>query len=60
MAADYLRLPVRHRSGRGMTAGGSLSPLLAAATGTIELARLMAAVAVAYIAGQTVMDTWGE
>ena len=27
---DYLRLPDRHRSGRGMTAGGSLSPLLAA------------------------------
>ena len=30
MVADYLRLPDRHRSGRGMTAGGSLSPLLAA------------------------------
>ena len=32
----------------------------AAATGTIELTWLMAAVAVAYIAGQTVVDTWGE
>ena len=30
VVADYLRLPDRHRSGRGMTAGGSLSPLLAA------------------------------
>ena len=30
MVADYLRLPDRHRSGLGMTAGGSLSPLLAA------------------------------
>ena len=30
MVSDYLRLPDRHRSGRGMTAGGSLSPLLAA------------------------------
>ena len=27
---DYLRLPDRYRSGRGMTAGGCLSPLLAA------------------------------
>ncbi|MGY8823473.1 MAG: hypothetical protein ACKVJG_05955 [Candidatus Latescibacterota bacterium] len=30
VVADYLRLPDRKRSGRGMTAGGSLSPLLAA------------------------------
>ena len=30
VVADYLRLPDRHRSERGMTAGGSLSPLLAA------------------------------
>ncbi|MBT6276846.1 MAG: hypothetical protein HOI95_22265 [Chromatiales bacterium] len=30
VVADYLRLPDRHRSGCGMTAGGSLSPLLAA------------------------------
>ncbi len=30
VVADYLRLPDRQRSGRGMTAGGSLSPLLAA------------------------------
>jgi hypothetical protein len=29
VVADYLRLSDRHRSGRGMTAGGSLSPLLA-------------------------------
>ena len=27
LIADYLRLPDRHRSGRGMTAGISLSPL---------------------------------
>ena len=32
----------------------------AAATGTIELTWLIAAVAVAYITGQTVVDTWGE
>ena len=32
----------------------------AAATGTIELTWPMAVVAVAYIAGQTVVDTWGE
>ena len=32
----------------------------AAATGTIELTRPMAVVAVAYIVGQTVVDTWGE
>ena len=31
-----------------------------AATGTIELTWPMAVVAVAYIAGQTVVDTWGE
>jgi len=30
VVADYLRLPDRKRSRRGMTAGGSLSPLLAA------------------------------
>jgi hypothetical protein len=30
VVADYLRLPDRKRSGCGMTAGGSLSPLLAA------------------------------
>jgi RNA-directed DNA polymerase len=30
VVADYLRLPDRKHSGRGMTAGGSLSPLLAA------------------------------
>ena len=30
VVADYLRLPDRHRSGLGMTAGGSLSALLAA------------------------------
>ena len=30
MVADYLRLPDRKHSGRGMTAGGSLSPLLSA------------------------------
>ena len=33
---------------------------LAAATGTIELTWPIAVVAVAYIAGQTVVDTWGE
>ena len=32
----------------------------AEATGTIELARLLAAVAVAYIAGHTVVDTWAN
>ena len=32
----------------------------AAATGTIELTWPMAAVALAYIVGQTVVDTWGE
>ena len=32
----------------------------AAATGHIELTLPMAVVAVAYIAGQTVVDTWGE
>ena len=32
----------------------------AEATGTIALARCLAAVAVAYTAGQTVVDTWGE
>ena len=32
----------------------------AAATGTIELTWPMAVVEVAYIAGQTVVDTWGE
>ena len=32
----------------------------AAATGAIELTWPMAAVAVAYIVGQTVVDTWGE
>ena len=32
----------------------------AEATGTIALARLLAAVAVAYIAGQTAVDTWGN
>ena len=32
----------------------------AAATGTIELTWPMAAVTVAYIVGQTVVDTWGE
>ena len=31
-----------------------------AATGPIELTWPMAVVAVAYIAGQTVVDTWGE
>ena len=31
-----------------------------AATGTIELTWPMAVVAVAYITGQTVVDTWGE
>ena len=31
----------------------------AAVTGTIELTWPMAAVAVAYIVGQTVVDTWG-
>jgi len=31
-----------------------------AATGTIELTWPMAAVAVAYILGQTVVDTWGN
>ena len=31
-----------------------------AATGTIELTWPMAAVAVAYIVGQTVVDTWGN
>ena len=30
VVADYLHLPDQHRSGRGMTAGGCLSPLLAA------------------------------
>ena len=32
----------------------------AAATGTIEQTWPMAVVAVAYIAGQAVVDTWGE
>ena len=32
----------------------------AVATGTIDLTWPMAAVAVAYIVGQTVVDTWGE
>ena len=32
----------------------------AAATGTIELPWPMAAVAIVYIGGQTVVDTWGE
>ena len=32
----------------------------AAAAGPIELTWPMAAVAVAYIVGQTVVDTWGE
>ena len=32
----------------------------AAATGTIELTWPMAVVAGAYIAGQTVVETWGE
>ena len=32
----------------------------AAATGTIELTWPMAVVAVAYMVGQTVLDTWGE
>ena len=31
----------------------------AAATGTIELTWPIVAIAMAYIAGQTVMDTWG-
>ena len=37
-----------------------LAVTAAAATGTIELTWPMAVVAVAYIAGQTVVDTWGE
>ena len=32
----------------------------AAVTGSIELTWPMAVVAVAYIAGQTVVDTWGD
>ena len=32
----------------------------AAVTGSIELTWPMAVVAVAYIVGQTVVDTWGE
>ena len=32
----------------------------AAVTGAVELALPMAAVAVAYIVGQTVVDTWGN
>jgi len=32
----------------------------AAITGVVELTWPMAAVAVAYIVGQTVVDTWGE
>ena len=32
----------------------------AVVTGSIELTWPMAAVAVAYIAGQTVVDTWGQ
>ena len=32
----------------------------AAATGAVEITWPMTAVAVAYIAGQTVVDTWGE
>ena len=32
----------------------------AAATGAVEITWPMAVVAVAYIAGQTVVDTWGE
>ena len=30
------------------------------ATGAVELTRLIAAIAMAYITGQTVVDTWGE
>ena len=33
---------------------------VAAATGAVEITWPMAAVAVAYIAGQTVVDTWGD
>lgn len=32
----------------------------AAANGAVEIALLIAAIAMAYIAGQTVVDTWGE
>ena len=32
----------------------------AAATGVVEITWQVAAVAVAYIAGQTVVDTWGD
>ena len=41
-------------------ASRKLAVTAAAATGTIELTLPMAVVAVAYIAGQTVVDTWGE
>jgi len=32
----------------------------AVATGAVEITWPIAAIAVAYIAGQTVVDTWGE
>ena len=32
----------------------------AAANGAVEIALLIAAIAMAYIAGQTVVDMWGE
>ena len=32
----------------------------AAATGAVEITWPIAAIAMAYIAGQTVVDTWGE
>ena len=32
----------------------------AAATGPVEITLPIAAIAMAYIAGQTVVDTWGE
>ena len=41
-------------------ASRKLAVTAAAAAGTIELTWPMAVVAVAYIAGQTVVDTWGE
>ena len=32
----------------------------AAVTGAVEITRPIAAIAMAYIAGQTAVDTWGE
>ena len=45
-----------------VTGAGSVAPGRGngKATGAVELTRLIAAIAMAYITGQTVVDTWGE